>query len=202
MTTRDLRNTKRRTFIRGAIGAALAIPALASAPRGARAAQTDIQDVNGPFFIVLLSGIYKPVTVGSGPDLGLSVNLNDGTWVVTQIYPVFGITNPGGILDQDKPIGNFYGSPPANLVVHQLPGGNILEQFTPPFTFDMFTSHPDGNGGFYLDGTSELKIVEANGIYSNFAPNGHNHMVDRLHQLNTGEFDEFCFCNISAYPYP
>jgi hypothetical protein len=31
---------------------------------------------------------------------------------------------------------------------------------------------------------------------------GHNHMVDKLHNLANGSFDEFCFCNISQYQFP
>jgi hypothetical protein len=31
---------------------------------------------------------------------------------------------------------------------------------------------------------------------------GHNHMVDKLHQLANGQFDGFCFYNISTYQYP
>ena len=69
---------------------------------------------------------------------------------------------------------------------------------------------PDGNGGQYNEGTFELNIIEANGIYSAFK-GGHNHMVDRLHQLVAGAvfagfpssgYNEFCFCNISQYPFP
>jgi len=62
-------------------------------------------------------------------------------------------------------------------------------------------AHPDGNGGQYLEGTFELKILEATGVYSAFA-GGHNHMVDRLHALANGSFDESCFCNISKYQFP
>jgi hypothetical protein len=43
--------------------------------------------------------------------------------------------------------------------------------------------------------------VEATGVYRAFQ-GGHNHMVDRLHQLANGEFNEFCFCNISQYQFP
>jgi hypothetical protein len=63
---------------------------------------------------------------------------------------------------------------------------------------------PDGSGGQYDEGTFELEILEATGIYSAFA-GGHNHMVDKLHQLApiaNGRFDEFCFCIISQYQFP
>jgi hypothetical protein len=60
---------------------------------------------------------------------------------------------------------------------------------------------PDGQGRTYLEGTFELAIVDATGIYKTFK-GGHNHMVDRLHQLANGKFNEYCFCNISQYPFP
>jgi len=56
-------------------------------------------------------------------------------------------------------------------------------------------------GGHYLESTFKLVIFEATGAYSRFEGR-HNHMVDRLHQLANGEFDEFCFCNISTYQFP
>jgi hypothetical protein len=79
-------------------------------------------------------------------------------------------------------------------------------QFNPapaeaPAGFNGFVPFPDGKCGTYLEGTLELTILEATGIYHAFA-GGHNHMVDRLHQLVNGSFDEFCFCNISQYPFP
>ncbi len=52
--------------------------------------------------------------------------------------------------------------------------------------------------------------LEATGVYSAFK-GGHNHMVDKLHQLVAGTpfadfptsgYDEFCFCNISTYQFP
>jgi len=69
---------------------------------------------------------------------------------------------------------------------------------------------PDGAGGQFDEGTFELTILEATGIYKAFQ-GGHNHMVDRLHQLKAGPpfagfpssgYDEFCFCIISQYPFP
>jgi hypothetical protein len=52
-------------------------------------------------------------------------------------------------------------------------------------------------------GTFELSILDATGICKRFK-GGHNHMVDRLHQLDAAgtRFDEFCFCNISSYQFP
>ena len=67
--------------------------------------------------------------------------------------------------------------------------------------FNGFVPFPDGKGGNFLEGTFELVILEATGIYKAFQ-GGHNHMVDKLHQLANDSFDEFCFCNISQYDFP
>ena len=64
------------------------------------------------------------------------------------------------------------------------------------FTGDNIAVFPDGQGGFYYEGTYNLSILEATGIYRPFV-GGHNLMVDRLHQLSDGRFDEYCICNIS-----
>jgi len=58
---------------------------------------------------------------------------------------------------------------------------------------------PDDQGGQVLEGTFELTVLEATGIYKPFV-GGHNHMVDRLHFLAPGDgsggIDEYCFCNV------
>ena len=43
----------------------------------------------------------------------------------------------------------------------------------------------DGAGWRFLEGTFELTILEATGIYQSFV-GGHNHMVDKLHFLPLG----------------
>src|SRR5690349_5285895 len=78
-------NKRRRAFLGGALATVLAQPRLALAE--------DAEAPNDPF-IVLLAGIYQPVPAGQGPktNLGLTkVNLNNGTFSATKIYPVFGI---------------------------------------------------------------------------------------------------------------
>ena len=77
---------------------------------------------------------------------------------------------------------------------------NAVPPGAPP-GFNGFVPFPDGTGGFYLEGTFELVILEATGLYRAFQ-GGHNHMVDRLHQQSNGAFDEFCFCNITQYQFP
>jgi hypothetical protein len=183
----------RRTLIGGALAA------LFTSPRSVLAEDTDTP--NNPF-ILLLTGVYQPVV--HGPNLGLSsVNLSDGSYSTTKIYPIFGVE---GSTDQDKAIGDFYVQVNGNLCAYHLPGGAIAMRFNPvplgaPAGFNGFVPFPDGMGGTYLEGTFELTILEATGIYHAFA-GGHNHMVDRLHQLANGSFDEFCFCNISQYQFP
>ena len=201
-------NKQRRNLIGGALAAALLS---SSKPVMAEGAAVP----NDPF-IVLLKGIYQPVirTV----NLGLSsVHLNDGSYFTTKIYPVFGISDRGnegnnkGKHDDDA-IGTFYVQFTGNLCAYDLPGGAIAMQFLDvpaPLSnpnalgYNNFSTivHGDGSGGQYLEGTFELNILEATGVYSGFA-GGHNHMVDRLHALADGNFEESCFCNISKYQFP
>ena len=106
-----------------------------------------------------------------GPNLGLStVNLSDGSYSKTEIYPIFGVQ---GSTDQDKAIGNFYVQFNGNLCAYDLPGGAIAMRFNPvpagaPPGFNGFVPFPDGMGGTYLEGTFELTILEATGIYRDF----------------------------------
>jgi hypothetical protein len=190
---------QRRTFIGGA-----AATLLLSSGR-VMAGQENDEQLHDPF-ILLLRGLYQPVPVGQGPanNLGLStVNLSDGSYVKTHIYPIFGIPGSG---DQDKSIGTFYVQFAGNLCAYHLPGGALAMTFADiptgaPPGFNAFVPFPDGAGGYYLEGTFELAIQEATGVFQKFQ-GGHNHMVDKLHQLADGGFSEFCFCNISTYQFP
>jgi hypothetical protein len=178
-------NIQRRTLIREALGGALA--ALLLSP--GRVIAQGRSEPNDPF-LLLLKGVYQPVI--NVPDLGLTVVHVDSTFSFTHIRAVNRI--PGSPSGNNAVVGNFFvqlESP--NLVAYKLPGGAIAMQFTA----GGFTSQiPDGQGGFYLEGTFELPILEATGIYSSFV-GGHNHMVDRLHLLADGHFDENCYCIIS-----
>jgi len=189
----------RRRLLGGAVVGAAAMlstsgPALADGDRR----------LNDPF-IVLLKGLYRPVP--HLPDLGLAgVDLTDTSYMTTKIYPVFGVPGSKG---RDDAIGRFYASFGTNPVcVYDLPDGAIAMQFTndPVYSdvgFNTFVPFPDGQGGSFLEGTFELSILDATGIYKRFK-GGHNHMVDRLHQLDAAgtQFNEFCFCNISSYQFP
>ena len=139
-------------------------------------------------FVVLLKGLYRPVV--DGPNLGLSmVDLNDGSYSTTSIYPISG--TPGS-KDQTKAFGTFYVQFAGDLCAYHVPGGSFAMRFTGSDVAFV----DDGAGGQFLEGTFELTILEATGIYRPFV-GGHNHMVDRLHFLVNGDIDEFCFCFIS-----
>jgi hypothetical protein len=182
-----------------------ALAALLAGPKHVLADRKE-KGPNDPF-IVLLNGVYAPVTASDAPtnNLGLSsVSLGDGSYSRVPIYPIFGID---GSHNQDHAIGTFYVQFAGNLCAYDLPGGAIAMQFLnppagAPAGYDAFVPHDDHANGAYLEATWELTIIEATGIYSAFQ-NGHNHMVDRLHMLSDGTtFDEFCFCNISTYEFP
>jgi hypothetical protein len=174
----------RRTAIGGAIGGALvtllALPELATAQE---------RDTEPAPLVLLLRGRYKHVV--NGPDLGLStVDLSDGSYFTTKIYPVSGTPRHTNVL---KTIGDFYTQFTGNLCAYDIPGGAIAMRFTP---HSNTVSVPDGSGGSYLQGTYELNIPEAKGRHRSFV-GGHNRMVDDLHLLKSGDADEFCVCLIS-----
>jgi hypothetical protein len=119
-----------------------------AATRRASATQTDTP--NDPF-IVLLQGLYQLVPTGRGPanNLGLStVNLSDGTYSRTKIYPVFGIPESR---DQDDAIGKFYVSLTTFKCAYDLPGGALAMQFQPapagaPPGYNGFVAFPRREG--------------------------------------------------------
>jgi hypothetical protein len=159
-------------------------------------------------FVILLSGPYKPVPQEPNVDcknLGLlQVNLCDGSFSTTKIFPVSGLpkgasgqANSGegprsGERQAENAIGNFYTQFAGILAAYDLPGGSL----TMVFTANNLVPVPDGQGGTYLVGTLQLDITEATGIFESFV-GGHNKMVDILHQLADGTFVEHCFCVIS-----
>jgi len=143
-------------------------------------------------FVVLLKGLYQPVT--HGPNLGLSVvDVCEGKYSTTRIFPVNG--TPGS-KNPNKPVGDFYVQFNGNLCAYHIPGGSFSMRFTGRDT--KFVD--DGQGGRFLEGTFELTILEGTGIYKPFV-GGHNHMVDKLHFLAPGDgsggIDEYCFCFVS-----
>ena len=173
---------------RALLGGAGALVALLASPVSVMAEAPDSP------FVILLKGLYEPVV--QAPNLGLSVvDLSDGSYSKTQIYPISG--SPGST-NPDKTIGDFYGQPTTggDLCAYHVPGGSFAMRFTGSDVHFV----PDGFGGQFLVGTFELTILEGTGIYKSFV-GGHNHMVDNLHFLAPGDgsggIDEFCFCNIT-----
>ena len=150
----------------------------------------------GDTFSILLSGRYKPVVQGHGPDLGLTtVDLSDGSFSTTKIFAVSGLSEEvigHGNGHTKKPIGNFYVQFVGSSAAYDLPGGSISMVFTGSNAQNV----PDGQGGTYIVGTFELDIPEATGIYQSFV-GGHNKMVDILHLLADGSAVEHCICIIS-----
>jgi len=126
--------------------------------------------------------------------LGLTtVDLSDGSYSKVKFYPVSGLP---GDKDQDKSIGTFYvQDPPGMLCAYNLPGGSITATFTG--IHDVITDYQESaDGSWTLDGTFELDILEATGIYRQFV-GGHIHMVDILKfRAGDGTQLEDCFCNI------
>ena len=199
---------KRRDFFKKAgIGSAtlMSFPALAHALARPAVAPSppDSGGGLGNAFVILLSGPYRPVV--KCPDLGLfQVNVCDGSFSTTKIYPVRGLPvgesgqiNPGDRTDvshceTENAIGNFYVQFGGIHCAYDLPGGAL----TMVFTANNLVPVPDGFGGTYFVGTLELEITEATGIYQSFV-GGHNTMVDILRRLSDGTFVEHCFCNIS-----
>jgi hypothetical protein len=172
----------RRAAIGGALGGAfvtLLAPELAMAAEKAPKAAP---------LVLLLKGLYSPVV--DGPDLGLStVDLSDGSYSTTKIYPVIGTPEHTNVLEA---IGDFYVQFTGMLCAYDLPGGAIAMEFMPN---PNLISVPDGCDGTFLQGTFELTIPEANGAFRPFA-GGHNLMVDNLRFLESGAVDEYCFCFI------
>src|SRR5258708_15401430 len=149
-------------------------------------------------FSILLSGKYKPVPQKAVVDcnnLGLlQVNLCDGSYSRTKIYPISGL--PVEDSEDGTPIGNFYVQFNGNNAAYDLPGGSLLMVFTANNLGPAPNGQDDGQGGTYLVGTLTLDITEATGIYKAFV-GGHNHMVDILHLLADGTAVEHCICIIS-----
>ena len=177
------------------------LAALASAPLQAQS--PPVKPANT--FVILLSGPYKSVPQSSNcNNLGLfQVNLCDGSFSTTKIYPVSGLSvgttqasggeGPvSGERQAKNAIGNFYVQFVGIYAAYDLPGGSM----TMIFTGQNFTAVPDGQGGTYFVGTLQLNITEGTGTYASFV-GGSNNMVDILHQLPDGSFVEHCYCVIS-----
>ena len=149
-------------------------------------------------FVVLLKGLYQPVV--DAPNLGLSeVDLRDGSYLTTKIYPVSG--TPGNT-NPDKAIGDFYVQfPTGDLCAYHIPGGSFAMRFIEGGSNVHFEPDGGGEGGRFLVGTFELDVIEGTGIYRSVV-GGHNQMIDKLHFLAPGDGSgglvEFCTCIVSG----
>ena len=142
-------------------------------------------------FVTLLEGIYEPVA--HVPDLGFCRDINNGFVIKVSIFNIdSGIPSP-----TDKVAGTFYVQyPVGDLCAYDFPKGKILAKFT--FVDDVTTSYEEfPDGSWIFEGTEELEILEATGIYQSFA-GGHIHMVDRLeYRASDDKLIEHCFCHYS-----
>ncbi len=190
---------KRRDFFKAAgIGSVsmLSLPALTSVSAELAQGRSELDGPPADTFSVLLSGPY--ISLEDCPDLGLTtVNVCDGTYSTTTIYPVSGLPVKGGKHANDphraSPIGRFYVQLTGVFCAYELPGGTIAMEFTG----DNTTPVPGPQGVTYLVGTIPCDVIEATGAYKKFV-GGHNNMVDILRNLADGSFVEDCFCNISV----
>ena len=192
--------TKTKSLILASLLVGALVPLL-SAPARAASSPQDPGGQPADTFSILLSGKYKPVPIKPAANcnnLGLSqVNLCDGTYSRTKIYPISGL--PVEDNEEGTAIGNFYVQFNGNNAVYDLPGGSLLMVFTANNLVPV--SDGQGGSGMYFVGTLDLDITEATGIYTSFV-GGHNKMVDILHQLADGTFVEHCICIISRPAQP
>jgi hypothetical protein len=121
----------RRTAMGGALGGALVT--LLARPELAMAEEGDRQPAA---LVLLLRGLYQPVV--SGPDLGLSkVDLSDGSYSTTKIYPVSGVP---GHRNVNEAIGDFYVQFTGNRCAYDIPEARLRcdsHRARIPFLFPM-----------------------------------------------------------------
>jgi hypothetical protein len=140
------------------------------------------------------------VEAGNGPkdNLGLDpgiVNLNDGSYIKVNMYPISGLTWIPANKNSYKAIGTFYVQMDGSLCAYDLPGGSFSAEFTGG-EFTQLPEAPEPGESWTLDGTFKLNILQATGIYQPLA-GGHIHMADILkYRADDGTFLEECFCHV------
>jgi hypothetical protein len=158
---------KRRDFLKTAEIGSASMLSLSVSPDAVAEHARERPSLDGPpadMFSVLLSGPYTPVV--KCPDLRLTmVNVCDGSFATTTIYPVSGLS-----LDHVKtandphhasPIGRFYLQPTGTYCAYDLPGSTIAMMFTG----NNLASVSGPQGVTYLVGTIPLDVIEATGAY-------------------------------------
>jgi hypothetical protein len=140
-------------------------------------------------FVILLEGTFQHA--GLVADFGLELpNLNNGRYQKVPFYHVeSGVPGP-----TDEPAGTFYALGGEGYFCYDLGKGSLTAMMI--MDTSVTETIPDGSGGFFINGTYELDILEATGIYGSFS-GGHIHMLDALHRTAAGTFVEHCFCFIS-----
>ena len=140
-------------------------------------------------FVVLLEGTFQPA--GLVADFGLELpNLNNGRYQTVPFYHVeSGVPGPN-----DPVAGAFYALGGEGFFCYDLGKGALTAMMI--MGASVTETIPDGAGGVFINGTYELDILEATGIYRSFL-GGHIHMLDVLHRTAAGTFIEHCFCFIS-----
>jgi hypothetical protein len=96
------------------------------------------------------------------------------------------------------PVGHGPGDNLGLSTVNLSDGSFSRTRIHPVFRISERADQDEPIGTFYVQFGGNLCAYDLPGG----ALGGHNHMVDRLHQLAGGSFDEFCFCNISQYQFP
>lgn len=140
-------------------------------------------------FVVLLEGTFQPA--GLVADFGLKLpNLNNGKYQMNPIYHL-----ESGVPDSNEPVvGTFYALGGEGYFCYDLGKGALTATMIMGGADTVTIS--DGEGGIFINGTYELDIREATGIYRSFR-GGNIHMVDVLHITAGGTFVEHCFCFVS-----
>lgn len=140
-------------------------------------------------FVVLLEGTFRPA--GVVEDFGLLLpDLNNGRYMTVPFYHV-----ESGVPGPNDPIaGAFYALGGEGLFCYDLGKGGMTAMMI--MDASNTVTIPDGEGGIFINGTYELDILEATGIYRSFQ-GGHIHMLDTLHITAGGTFIEHCFCFVS-----
>jgi hypothetical protein len=129
--------TKNRNLIHALLFVGVLVTMVSAPVQGAEPSSRHLGGRPADTFSILLEGPYRPVV--HAPNLGLfTVDLSDGSYSKTKIFPVSGLPvedgghgNGPGDRDRDKKkaIGTFYVQFAGSLVAYDLPGGRDIDGF-------------------------------------------------------------------------